>query len=260
MAISFDEVDDYYSISDDASLTLPDGDWCIGVWTRVDNNAGTAFQYLLSNNNYSANNSFNLLLIEGGGGDGGKWVIATEDGDGTFVEILSSSNPGEDGKNRLIVAQRDATASEIQLWFCEAGGSASKEIQTSDANFAAVNGGAWNIGRRVDGQAARYYGSIAGEFFKGNFALTSDEITALGGGLPIWALGKTLDVYLPMASAEATLRDIVGGNDATRNSVPTTVEHFPLFAPWWAKVGVAVAAAPAAGLSVGGLMQMGLGR
>lgn len=227
MAIQFDELDDYYLITDAASLTLPDGDWCVGIRAYVSDNAGTGYQYLV-NTGLFANNAFHIALQEDdndAGGDNGCWFMYTEDGDGTTIELVAGTTGG-DSKWRLIIAQRDANASEIQLWFCELGAIASKEDSVADTDFAAVNGGDWNIGRRTDGD--HYYGSIACEFFVLNAALTQDEITALGTGLRPHDLGYVSNVYLEMFTADATLRDMFGSNDAARQSVPTSVHHQPI--------------------------------
>ena len=240
MAIGFDETDDYYDISDAAELTLPDGDWCIAVWTYVDDNTGTTYQYLISTNALNANNSFNLFLGEAAQvTDANKWGFNVEDGDGTNPGTIFAGATGADSTWRLIVAQRNtgaAAGQEFELWFCEVGGVASKENTATDADFAAINGGDWDIGRRADGDADRYYGSIAAEVFKGDFALTQAQIEALAAGLPIKTmakqLGYTLDAYLPMWEADATLLDYSNsGNNGTRNSAPTTETHPPICTP-----------------------------
>ena len=237
MAIGFDENDDYYTVADAAELTLQDGDWCVGVWTYVSDNAGALYQYILSNNNYGANNSFNLFLGEAAEPtNANEWGLHLEDGDGTNPGTIFSGATGADSTWRLIICQRDDSENEIQMWFCEKDGVASKENSATDANFNAVNGGAWNVGRRVDGDVDRYYGSIAAEVFKGNFALTQAQIEALGAGMPIKTLckqlGHTLDLYLPMWEADATLLDYSNnGNNGTRNSAPTTETHPPICTP-----------------------------
>jgi hypothetical protein len=229
MAIQFNEVNEYYSIADSATLTLPDGDWCVGIWVHVSDNTGTAYQYLVSNNNLNANDSFNLFLGEvGSGADANKWGLNAEDSDGTNPGTIWAAATGADSVWRLIVCQHDSTAGELQLWFCELGGTAGKEGSGADTNFAACNGSTWNIGRRLDGDPDRYYGGTAAEFWKGDFALTAAEITALGAGLRVQDLGHVPDVYLEMFTADATLRDCFGSNDATRNSAPTSVEHPPV--------------------------------
>jgi hypothetical protein len=231
MAISFDESNDYFSIADAAGLSLPNGQWCVGIWTKVNDNTGSAYQYLLSNNNYAVNSSFNLHIYEAGSGAGaGQWQNILKDSDGTQKDLTSGTTPGGDGVWRLIINQR--TAAQIEMWFCEFGQTAALVGTQTLASFGDIDGGAWNIGRRVDGNADRYYGGIACEFFKGNFSLTQEEITALGAGVPITMLGKTLDVYLPMRETAATLYDIVGSNDATRQDSPATAEHVGIHTDW----------------------------
>jgi len=238
MAISFDETNDYYSLADSASLTLPNSDWCIGTWTRVGDNTGSLFQYLLSNNGFGAANSLNFYLSESTEPTNpDKWTLRFQ-----TLSIISSSAPGADGKDRLIVLQR--AGSTVEMFFCEAGATAASQGTTTSPG--AIDGGVWNIGRRVDGNADRYYGSIAGEFFKGDFSLTAEQVTALGNGLTILDLGHTPDVYIPFETAEATNKDLVGANDATRQDAPTTVEHFPIGKSNVIPVNF-VAAAPAGG-------------
>lgn len=235
MAISFDEVNDYYSIADDASLTLQDGDWCIGIWTRVEDNTGSFYQYLLnSNGSISAANAFSFLLQEESVAtrfDRWQLILYNDNGDElldntTNGDGLTATAFGADGVDRLFIIQRDGN--DLNVYACSAGGTPTLEMTSTPTNWTAINVDSWNIGRRKDGNADRYYGSIAGEFSKGDFALTTEEIAAIAGGIPPYKLGKSLDAYLPMESAEATSKDLIGANDATRQDAPTTVEHFPI--------------------------------
>lgn len=220
MAIQYDELDDHHVIADDPSLTLQNGDWCVGIWTRINDTTGTAFQYLISTGAYGVNPSINAYMDESAGGASVAWYLNVNG-----LEIITTTLYAGDGTDRLLIFQRRSGTLEIIV--CDAFGTASQQASTTLS--AASDAGAWNIGRRFDANADRYYGGVAGEFFKGDFSLSLDEVTALGGGLKITQLNKALDVYLPMESAEATLIDLIGSNDATRVSVPTTVEHFPLY-------------------------------
>lgn len=237
MAISFDEINDYYSVLDAAELALQDGDWCVGIWTNHSDNAGIYYHYLISNNALGANDSLNLYLGEAGNGSiPDQWAFRVVDGDGTNLSATSASSPGADSTWRLIIVQRRTADNEIQLWFCEKGGVASKEGSVADTSFDAVDGGAWNIGRRTDGDADRYFGGTVCEFFKGDFALSQAQIEALAAGLPILSLaaqaGLTLDVYWPMWEADATLLDYSdNGNDGTRQDTPATATHAPVCTP-----------------------------
>jgi hypothetical protein len=237
MAIQFDESNDYYSVSDAPELALADGDWCIGIWTYVDDNAGSNAQYLISINSLGANNSINLWLEETGSGSSpGEWSVYGKDGDGTNTGTLRCGITGADSAWRLIIIQRKTADNEIQIWFCEKSGAASKVDSVADTDFDAVDGGDWNIGRRADGDADRFYGGAACELFKGDFALSQAQIEALAAGLPVKTLaaqlGHTLDLYLPMWKADATLIDYSGsGNSATRHDSPTTTTHAPICTP-----------------------------
>lgn len=243
MAVLFDEVDDYYSIVDDASMSLPDGDWCFGIWTRVDDNTGTSFQYAVSTGTANGTSTINLFLREASVSNGDKWSIIIEDDASFNRQFIVSTATGADGLDRLLVVQRETVAAELQLWWCVAGGTAVKAGSVAESTFGALNPAAYNIGRRADGDSTRYMGSTLSEFFKGNFALTSEEITALGAGLPPPLLGKPLDVYLPFDTAAATVYDMIGSNDATRVDAPTTVEHAPISWPMSYPVISPVAAA-----------------
>lgn len=233
MAISFDETDDSYEIADSASLTLPDDDWCIGIWTKVDDNAGTLYQYLLSTN-YGVNNEITFYLREdncvGGGAD--SWSFRVRDGDGTICFVGGVSAPGADGNWRLIILQRQTAGNVIQMYFCLPNAAPTLDDSIADTDFAGVNGGIIDIARRSDDSPARFYGSLACEFFMlMGTSLSTDEIRQLGRGLRIFDLGHIPAVYLEMFSADATLYDVFGNNDATRQSAPLTVDHAPVRSP-----------------------------
>lgn len=213
----------YYSVPDDASLTFPDSDWFLAFWTRVDDNTGSFFQYLFSNNGFEAANSLNIFVVEDSGGPptSGKWRATTGSGGRTD----SVSAPGGDGLNRLIVVQRNGSTKE--MFFCLPGASPSTEGTATLS--AAINGGVWNIGRRVDGNTDRYYEEHFGDFIKGTVALTSAQIELLARGVPITQIvdPASLDVWFQFREATSQVVDIIGGNIATRNgSGLLTSEHF----------------------------------
>jgi hypothetical protein len=237
VAISFDESNDYYTISDNAALTLPDGDWCMGVWTYVSDNSGTAFQYSVSTN-YVSNGTWFLYLVEDSASSfQGRWQVYVKDNSGNRMSggsvstnYLTSVSYGADSVWRLFVIQR--SGSNFELYTCPLFGSVVSEDTASVASVGAIDSpSALNLGRRSDGNSARYYGGVLAEFFKGNFALTTGEIAALGQGLAITGLGKPVDVYYPMIRAEATLYDRYSGLAATRQDAPATVAHPPLIYP-----------------------------
>ena len=230
----FDQVNDYFVVADDPGLTLQDGSWVVGFWTVVMVWNGSYYQYALSNGAWGGNGTLNVFLGEEScGAQAGKWVLqVVDDGGNGPGELVSSTTPAADSVWRLVICQRDAVAGEIQLWLCDAGGSALKAASGADTNFGAVNGGDWHIGRRQDGNSDRYFGNWLMQIFKGDFALTQAQIEGLASGIPIRTLagrlGYSLDLLLPMRETEATVYDESGnGNNATRQSSPTTVAQTP---------------------------------
>lgn len=243
MALGFDEINDYISVLDDSTLTFPDSDWCIGLWTLVDSNTGSTYQYAISNGGFSSTNSFNLYLAEdsASGETPGAWVIAMKDSAGVEVHpsgtwTESSSAPGGDGTWRLIIVQRRST--QFEMWFCEPSATPSQEIDISVSTFADINSAnPLNIGRRQDGNTARYFGGTLAEVFKGNFSLTSDQIAALGRGRLIHQFifgnetdGQTLKLYLPLWDDSTTgVADMSGHqNNGAITSAPTVEPHAPV--------------------------------
>jgi hypothetical protein len=242
MAALFDEVDDYYIVSDAAEMTLQDGDWCVGIWTYVADNAGTGFQYPFSTGTYGATNSCHIMLVEASYASAGyrdKWLARTRDNDGTDSgELLSTAAPGGDSTWRLVILQRRTADNQIQMYLCDANGVPSLEDSVADTNFDAVNGGAWHLAHAADDAAPfiTLWGGRLCEFWKGDFSLSSAQIQALAGGLPIKTLcaqlGYTLDCWIPGWNATDPWIDYSGnGNDAAMQSAPTSAVHAPICTP-----------------------------
>ena len=234
MAIKFDEVNDYYLIADDASMTLPDSDWCIGFWERLDDSTGNGFQYVISNQNFGLASGFNIHVgeVDAGGDVAGRWNCLLRNTSNTNIlsdvagEGKSTSTTAGDDIPRLWIFQRISDV--FEMWDCKIG--ATPTLQATDTtplNWTAIDGIGFVLGGRQGFSSTRFYGGVLGSFFKGSFSLVSSEVEALGAGVSILDLGYTPDCYLEMKTAVATIRDLVGSNDATRNSVPTTVEDFP---------------------------------
>lgn len=233
----------YYSVPDDASLTFPDSDWFIYMWTQVDENSGTAFQYLFSNNGFEAANSLNIFLREASASSPNEWRAATD-----ATGLTSTAAPGADSKKRLIVIQRNG--SNLEMFFCEPNATATNEDTTANLD-GAINGGLWNIGRRVDGNSTRYYEEHFGDVVKGSVALTQSQIELIARGVsPIYVTDPSnLDVWFQFHEATATVVDIIGGNIATRQgSGLLTSEHFPVVGNLYSFIPVVAVGGPAASL------------
>lgn len=226
MAILFDGSTDFYTITAIAALELGDEDWCVGIWTRTVNDSGSANTFLISNGNTTGDDSLNLQLRGSAVSTPDAWRVFFSSSGGD-VQIDSSSAPGADGVDRLIIIQRDTGASLFRLHFCEFGQTATAEGTVSDAGITTHDAGNWNIGRRRGGASLNYDG-VAAEYFSGKFNLSLEEITALGAGMPIWALGKSPNVYLPFQSAGHSQIDLFSTNDGNENGTPANAEHFKI--------------------------------
>jgi len=212
----------YYSLPDSADWTFPDSDYFIYFWTRIDNNSGNFFQYIFSNNTFGSANSLNFGLSESGSANPNKWFLGLPN-DGTLY--TSTNSPGADGNNKLVVVTRSGTT--VRMYLCDENSTASLEITATSSE--AANGGVVNIGRRVDGQAARYYKEHFGDCVKGSVALATTQIELLAKGVsPVDVIGfDNLDIWLQFHEATSQVVDIIGGNVATRNgSGLLTSEHF----------------------------------
>ena len=228
MAIDFGDGNTakYISIADSADLTIPDDDWCVGVWTRLDDNSGSQFQFLLSNGNVNISNTVNLYLIEASYTTSSlrnRWRIFA----GTTF-ITSSSAPGGDGKNRLIIAQR--RGSDLELYFCEPGQTPSLEANTS---FSAgpLDGGNWVFGAAENLNNSRFYEEHAGELFYLDQSLSSSQIKALGAGAVITSLVPTDNIVLYNPFAEPDSQPVIGDFTHTKGGSPVQSEHFPVSQP-----------------------------
>tara|TARA_R110002072_G_scaffold302699_2_gene487442 strand:+ start:7678 stop:9513 length:1836 start_codon:yes stop_codon:yes gene_type:complete len=203
----------YYSVPDHADLSFPDTDWFLAIWMRVEENEGSAFQYIFSNNMWDSAESLNWFVVENSSSDSAKGQMYAR------PESLGGLTTGiriDDGLDRLVVAQR--VGSNVEVKTCVAYGSV---VQGDVLAYSSgqLNGGVWNIGRRVDGNASRYYKEHFGDVIKGHVSLTNTQIEALAAGEnPETVIGTVnLDVWFPFTEASATVTDLINGHVATRN-------------------------------------------
>lgn len=183
--MSFDEVDDYFRINDSADMTLAANSWTVGIYTRLTDLDGSLFQYAISNNTTTADNSLNLLMQE----STGIWVARVRDGAGR-ERVLNGGSVGADGAYRLVVIRRDQARDQLELLYCTASGGCTVEANEALSGLAAIDGAAWNIGRRTDGDADRYFGGELGHLFIADEAYGNGQLENLTtwmdhlGGVP----------------------------------------------------------------------------
>lgn len=215
----------YYTITDHANLTLPNGDWSVGFWYKLVVNTGTSDRYWLATNNAGIANTFGLYLREAGAAsDPSIWRFYFGDSAADTLTIKNTTTISADGKWRLVVAQR--AGANFELWVATYGGTAVREGTTGVLGAVESNGSTWYITRRPGGSALAS-GNLIAEIFKIDSALTGQQITALATGLPITRLVTPI-MYLPLYQADATIPDLMGNHPATRTGTTVTGEHAPV--------------------------------
>jgi hypothetical protein len=175
--LNFNEVTNYASISDSSTLNVTTTrTW--EFWLRFTDFSGTALMYMYSQNTFRADNSINLFVGEGitnhyqyrlacqlRTNASNEFEAHTTD---TVNTVLG------DGKLHQITIVRTGAAT-VNFYI--------DGVQWTTSYFALIGSpgevdptGGLNIARRVDGDAARYFGGDIGKFLVYNRALTAAEI------------------------------------------------------------------------------------
>lgn len=213
---NIDEVDDYYTCDDEATRTFPVGDWCIGFWYLIPENTGNFYKYIFSTGNLASSSSINLFIGEEGVGDTPrKWRCRGYDSNTTTWDLTSGTTIEDDGVDRLLILQRNETGGNFELWLCPRNGEATLEDTVASAAYLASYRASQDLflGARADLNADRLYGGGIGEFFKGNFVLSGEEIEKLARGRTIDSLRKPgLEGYWPMRFPSLSQTNLI--NDA----------------------------------------------
>jgi hypothetical protein len=222
MAWSFDETNDDVQLTDNAALSLPDADWTIAGWLKLDDNAGALFQYFLSWGNAGDTPSINWFFVEAGNGtDPGELKCWVEDADGDAYNagaIVSSGTPGSSTAwQHLAVVRSGNTLTQY------VNGSADGTATNADVNGINVAANLY-LGSRSDTDGDRYFGGDMCEWAKWDRALSAGELSGLAAGFtpdhfptPAWQLrmwgGKYSEMRVPLTVTNngSTAGDHYGG-------------------------------------------------
>ncbi|MCK5602435.1 hypothetical protein KAR91_11210 [Candidatus Pacearchaeota archaeon] len=220
-SILCNESDEWYDIADKAVLTIPDSNWSVGVYYKLDDNSGVAFQYPISSGAFGAANSWNLALCEDGWVSGGGWVPgawAWLANDGTDdATIAAETVQGGDGVWRLIVVQRSGNT--VSIHYCVPGSACTTEGITSDVTaLDAVDTGNWNICRRTDADADRYWGGNILMWYKADKAFSTDELAEIAINPTVYEADYVAGAFFMSAGANEI--DFKDGSTATANNTP----------------------------------------
>ncbi len=192
MAWHFDETNDDVQITDDAVLTLPNGDWTIGGWFRLTDNTGSNFQYILSWGTFGADPSFQWFLPEASTADANTLKIIVRDAGGDEHNFFSSGTPGTSTAWQHFALVRSGTTLTQYI-------DGSADGSNTNANHGSVDvAGNFYVGSRSDRQSARFFGGDVAELAKWDRALNASELTSLVAGTRPGRFSDSLQWYLPM--------------------------------------------------------------
>lgn len=242
MARNFNGSTDYATISDDAALSLPSGDWSISIKVRLTNNDGTSTHYPFSYGPAFSANSINFWFWQASHStkpnQAGLKVI---DGTPDTLQIESGSDtPG---------TRRDW----MTFFFIKSGTSMdlyeeNTSIATGDAtSIGEINpsSGDLNLGRRQDN--SRFIGADLADFAKWDRALTSGERQSIADGAHITRFPESLIANLPLYGNGSQEPDLSGNLHNATLSGTSFATHAPsqsISSLYWSSMSGADAAPP----------------
>lgn len=235
-----------YKITD--GWYLPDADWTVGIWARIDNPAGVNSQYLISAGPYQALQSFNLLVYENTENATtnlrpGSIEVSLRSA-GAVQVIQGAGDPVNlDNRWRLFIVQRDKAAEILTIYSLTPGVNRQTVTAQTITGIGTIQPTSPTaIGTRVPPTAGslRWLDGAVHSVFRMSGMLTEAEMVRLAKGDDLVAdLGKTPELYTkfntltsPIEStgtAGNTSASIIGGAVLTSGpqfSVPTNAVQF----------------------------------
>lgn len=187
----FDEdASHYVSVADNAALTLPDADFSIGGWIKLDDNTGAGYQYFVSWNYAGpANMLWDLGEVDSSSSD--KLIVRVIDADSDTAQLDAVGFGSSTEWQHLLLVRSGTT------WTLYVDG-----VSAQSNTYADVDGcdpaDALEFGRRDDGNADRAFGGALAEWAKWDRALNAAERSALVAGFSPACFPTALTWYLSM--------------------------------------------------------------
>lgn len=222
MAISFNRATpDYFTST--GGITLPNADWCIAMGVRVTDNSGTSRSHIFTCHTMPDPNSNPRVFVRtqhaSNSSAPGKAVADMRDASNQVS--LTSANQLTIGQWVLGVLQRSAGTK--QLWIGSFGSVPTLQASSTAALGAITVASGMSIDFGRESQSGYPLAGDIAFWAKGDFALTSDQMYALGRGIPPLQVSARWDMFLPMLGPAATIGAVVGGRNWTRSGSPSMV-------------------------------------
>ena len=199
-ALKLDNATGHIRYQTTTAWDLPDADWTIGVWVRIDNPAGTASQYIISTGAYGGTNTVNVLVYEQTSANPGRFEISIR-GAGTALTISGPATPAFlDSNWRLFILDRAKTGEVLNVYHAVPGANVSLYHTASVSGLGAVAPPAFNaaLGVRAPPLAGseRWLDGAVYSVFRMSGRLTTAEMNRLSRGDDLVSdLGKTPELY-----------------------------------------------------------------
>ena len=221
--IQFDRVNDFFDLEDNPAMDIirANSSGFYAFWLEIDSLTGNQYQYFFSNGSYNGtdhinvytNNSSDVFQLKGGGSD----------------STTSTSVAVPTGKI-FVVAHYNAANNRLEISHCSEGGLNNRSVSTN-VSFNDFAGANWNLGRRQDANADRYYGGKIFNFAKGDIYLTDANIEALAADFlnydPTDNVVFTPAIYFPINEGTGTtITDTQLGLIGTGIGFPTDSSHW----------------------------------
>jgi hypothetical protein len=208
----FDGETGRYTLPRTAQWTLPNSNWYVAFWMKVDYQQSGA-RYILDNAS-SGNGMFRIYTETGR-----PWANFQIAGSNKLMNSTGSIVSGANaGLWRLVVLQRDG--SNYVIKGCPQGSSTVTTFFTlahTDTASQNLAGTTLHVGSRFDQNASAFFQQYIGWFAKGDgVALSDAQIISLAAGTELSTLGVDIKAYYKV-NGDATLTDLSGNNNtATR--------------------------------------------
>ena len=214
--LSFDGVNDRYTVADSDALTLPDGDWAIVFYMRIPDNSGTGFNGWYNWGAFSATPSVNLFSYESGRGDFPNTFRAwVKDGSGTD-QIRQSTDVDFPSDWSLVVLQREGSGTGSLKWYINAVDRTGTLFEAGDIDDV-DRSDALNIGHTLWALNAEiaYWG-------KWDRAMTVEEMR-LVVDRPTGLITPTEQIWVPVSAG--AINGQVAGTASARIALPNEVSE-----------------------------------
>lgn len=202
----FDSTTDYVFLADNATLTLPNGDWTIAGWVKLTSTSASLDIYPLRHDRVSGDGYEIIITSNGSATDEASFLVQSDNG--TFISATSTSSPFLSNTDWThFVLQRSVNTVTLYV-------NGTSVASASHASLDAVNSDEnLYLGNR-DNADRNLNGSLA-EWAKWDRALSSDERAALAEGFsPNCFPG--FQWYAPMiVSYQELVQDLTVTNNGT---------------------------------------------